>query len=645
MGATLHGYRAARGKLPTNSRIHVVDAITEAVFPLGLTSGQGRIAWMPWDGDHPHCLVAGTTGGGKSRLMEAWALHPLAGDWGWDVEILDGKGGGDYWAAGSNGAVVCSTPRDILASLQRAVDDIRRRSELMNETRIIRPREDGVLVEDRAVTFRQLPEDVRAREGMRPRLIVIDELASVIGMKSEGTKAVRANKAKGITAKPAVEGESGSALIFTIVQLARSAGIHLILGIQRPDAKLIDGFVRHNIPSRILFGPANTDAEEMVLESAIKDHPERNLPRPVGTGFAVSIGGRQIARFHADLLDRDRYLPLAGTDSLVTGSSGTADSQESPAPHVPESADAVVGDAPEHSSGVPFGHPPSDSLFPKGKKRSSPEPDGPPSAFSRFVTAARPVLTGPFVRVVLRVRALRNLFRPVVPGPFVRDPFLAVACKEEAGHRCAACGAGAPVEADHRVPLSFGGHDVGSNLQSLCIRPHGGGCHGAKTATENRVRHLRTQGARGVALPGVSGLFGVLRLMPLWVKVGFTIFSAGLILGGRFGWYVVVLLTAATTGPLVLRWLAMKVPVVNVAVRPRGPGLDGISNWDARIEQEGAGRGFRGAFTRRWYGGRTALAWTRIRLAAASATFIAGWTAPSTIPLLLAGMWRLGPFG
>ncbi len=632
-------YRARRGNLPTMSRLNVVDASTEAVFPLGLTSGQGRIAWMPWDGDHPHCLAAGATGSGKSRLMESWALHPLIGGWDWDVEVLDGKGGGDYWAAVSNGAEVHSTPADIVAALGRAVEDIRRRSELMNATPIIRPREyDQVMVEDRAITFRDLPEEVRLAEGMRPRLIVIDELASVIGMVAPGTKAVRANKTKGIAARPAVPGVTGASLIFTIVQLARSAGIHLLLGIQRPDAKLIDGFVRHNVPSRILFGPANSDAEEMVLESAIQDHPERSLPRPTGTGFAVAIGGRQIVRFHADLLDRDRYLPLAGPDQVTPGSAAAPPAEGAPGPPGPVGAGPACPGAPVPASAVP----PSRRFSvgaPVGGAPDAP-PVAPQSAVSRFARVVRPVATGPAVRVALRLGSLRNLARPVVPGPFVRDPFLAVACKADAGYRCQACGAAGPVESDHRIPLAFGGIDSPANLQALCIRPHSGGCHGAKTAGEMRAWRLRTRGKVGVTLPAVSGALGLLRLAPAWVLIGLVLFLLGRVTGGWWGGYALAALAVLMFGPVVMRMIAMKIPLLSLVVRPRGPGLDGIQNWDGKLEELAGGRGFRGFFTRWWYGGRSGLAWTRIRLATASAVYIAGWQVTAS-PAIAAAMLGL----
>lgn len=632
MGNLSQTYRARKGTLPTRSMLNVVDAGQEAVFPIGLTSGQGRLAWQPWDTDHPHCLVTGTTGGGKSRLMEAWALHPLEGKWGWDVEVLDLKGGGDYWAAGNNGALVQSTPKDILDSLQRAVDDIRVRSELMNVTPIIRPRADGVLVEDRAITFRQLPEDVRAREGMRPRLIIVDEMASLLGLSSGGAPAVRANKAKGISARPAVPGIKGPELVFTLVQLARSAGIHLVFGVQRPDAKLIDGFVRHNIPSRILFGPANADAEEMVLESAITDHPERHLPRPTGTGFAVAIGGRQIVRFHADLLDRDRYLPLARPDQVETGSSGSDDPAGSPLPHVTVESDPSRADDPGvPSSGLP---PSSDSqghAFPEGE--SAPRETssvGPPIEPSWFGRTVRPVLTGPFVRVGLRVGALRNLSRPVVPGPFVRDPFLAVACKDEAGYRCSACGAGAPVEADHRVPLAFGGHDVGSNLQSLCIRPHAGGCHGAKTAWEMRVWRLRTQGRRGLLLPGGSGLLAALRLMkPRW-WIATCLFVLGA-LWGAWWWCAAAGLAAGIWGPPLLRSL-----LPAFLRKPRGPGLDGRSTFDDGIEARR--RGMLGDFQKAGHTLREGGLTIRYALIGSTGMYFAGFLFPMVAPRLLGAL-------
>lgn len=633
MGEGWHGYRAARGRLPSGTIEHVIDGSEVGYFDLGLTSGHGRVGWRPRK-DYPHCFVTGTTGAGKSRLMERWALYPLAGGWDWDVEVLDGKGAGDYWAALANGAVLRSTPEEILGALQAAVQDIRARARLMDETPIVKTLDNGVAVVDRALSFPDLPLKLRQELGLRERVIFIDELPSVVGMTIGGQKARRATKT--LPARPAVEGITGASLIFTLVQLARFAGIYIVLGAQRPDAKIVDGFVRHNVRSRVLLGPGNADAEEMTLEGWITDHPERGLPRAVGDGFAIGIGDHPIVRFHADLLDRDAYLPLA-TPEQVSASLSDSPGPAGPAPpHVPSaSGPSPADDLRAPSNGLPPSPESSTSPFSLRKKAiSDTDSIGPPSMFSRVVRAVRPVATGPLVRLALRADALRNLARPVVPGPFVRDPALAVACKVDAGHRCEACGAAAPVQADHRVALMFGGADTDANLWALCTRPRGTGCHDAKTRAEMRVWRMRTRGRRGLPLAGASGLLAALRLMPLWVRFAAGCYLLGLLTGDRWGWYAVALLTATLLGPLALRGLAMKLPLLRLFVRQRGPGLDGIPNWEAKLEQEAAARGFQGWFTRRYYGYKAWLAWTRIRWAATSGTYVAGWATPALVPVL-----------
>lgn len=454
-------------------RLTQLPRAREGVFRLGVCSGGGELAWAPLQGDPPHLLWAGTTGSGKTRGMVLMGLQAL--DWGWDVEVIDFKGGGDYWVLASGGANVWVTPEKSVESLKAAAKQIRDRNRAMWQTPMHRVSEhDGKMVEDRAVNFADLNPTMKAEQGWRPRLVLIDETASLVADKKGG----------------------GMEALREATQLGRSAGVHLVLGMQRPDADLLEGFIKHNIQARILSGPADQLAEQMVHGAAVGSlaDSERASARPPGRGVASGFGPRPGAvLFQAFLLSPDRYLPYSSAPDDPAAAGGESDS-------------TTEGGGPDSSL-----------------------PQVTPDTPTGYRYPLRSFLIRPSARFVLRLSALRLLVRPLRSGPFVRDPALAVACKHSAG-RCRACGSADRLEADHRRPLWAGGQDRKENLWCLCHR-----CHRAKTSAEATVRALakRMRGRSGFGRPRIP-------VKHAWPIIGAACFLTGWATDQWVGWAALV---------------------------------------------------------------------------------------------------------
>ncbi len=77
-----------------------------------------------------------------------------------------------------------------------------------------------------------------------------------------------------------LKGEAAS-IIGSIARLGRAAGVHLVLATQRPDAKLIAGETKENLPVRINCGRTTPTASSMILGSGeglrVKSSPRGRL--------------------------------------------------------------------------------------------------------------------------------------------------------------------------------------------------------------------------------------------------------------------------------------------------------------------------------------------------------------------------------
>ncbi len=252
-----------------------------------LTMGLGKdIAGLPVVADlakMPHCLVAGTTGSGKSVGINAMILSLLYKAEAHEVRLLliDPKmlEMSIYEGIPHLIAPVVTDMRQAAHGLNWCVAEMERRYKLMSKmgvrnlagfnAKIIEAKARGELIPNPFALNVDEPEPLEALPHI---VIVIDELADlmmVIGKKIEE-------------------------LIARLAQKARAAGIHLVLATQRPSVDVITGLIKANIPTRIAFQVSSKIDSRTILDQmgaeALLGMGDM-LYMPSGTGFPTRVHG------------------------------------------------------------------------------------------------------------------------------------------------------------------------------------------------------------------------------------------------------------------------------------------------------------------------------------------------------------------
>ncbi len=181
----------------------------------------------------PHILVAGTTGSGKSVLINSFISTLLFRASPSEVKLImvDPK---RVELTGYNGIPHLMTPvivevEKILASLKWAMDEMDRRYKTFAERGI-----KNIDSYNELAGFQALPYIV----------IFIDELAALMEFAP-------------------VEVEDA---IARLAQMARATGIHLVVSTQRPSVDVITGLIKANIPARIAFNVSSMIDSRVIID-------------------------------------------------------------------------------------------------------------------------------------------------------------------------------------------------------------------------------------------------------------------------------------------------------------------------------------------------------------------------------------------
>lgn len=216
----------------------------------------------------PHLLVAGATGMGKSVCINSLLVSLLYKATPDDLRLIliDPK---RVELSNYNGIphllvpVVCE-PKKSLGALQWAVNEMEERFATIEQAGVRNIGEFNTKVE-RGYEAEKMPFIV----------IVIDELADLK------------------MAVPEIEEK-----ITRLTQKARAAGIHLIIGTQRPSVDVITGLIKNNIPSRIAFRvPSYVDSKTILDEKGAEALVSRGdmLVKIVGAFKPVRVQGAYVS--------------------------------------------------------------------------------------------------------------------------------------------------------------------------------------------------------------------------------------------------------------------------------------------------------------------------------------------------------------
>ena len=190
----------------------------------------------------PHLLVAGSTGSGKSVCINGIIVSILLNAKPHEVKLMmiDPKMVelNTYNGIPHLLSPVVTNPQKAADALQRVVNEMERRYDLFSATNTKNISAYNKYLERTA-------DDPDKVSKMPYIVVIIDELADLMMVASKDVEAS----------------------ITRIAQMARAAGIHLIIATQRPSVDVITGIIKANIPSRIAFAVSSTTDSRTILDS------------------------------------------------------------------------------------------------------------------------------------------------------------------------------------------------------------------------------------------------------------------------------------------------------------------------------------------------------------------------------------------
>jgi S-DNA-T family DNA segregation ATPase FtsK/SpoIIIE len=205
----------------------------------------------------PHLLIAGSTGSGKSVMINSMIMSILYKATPDDVRLImvDPKRVelGMYEGIPHLLTPVIIDPRKATNALRNAVLEMERRLRLLAEYGVRNIAQFNQKVREMQDKPRNLFEEETTQDEVKPLpfiLILIDELADLMML----------------------EGKNVEESVTRLAQMARAVGMHLVLATQRPSVDVITGLIKANFPARISFRVATRVDSRTILDVMGAEH-------------------------------------------------------------------------------------------------------------------------------------------------------------------------------------------------------------------------------------------------------------------------------------------------------------------------------------------------------------------------------------
>lgn len=203
----------------------------------------------------PHLFLGGTTGSGKSMTLHGILLSLLCGSEVPDLLLIDPKAVefAPYKSLKNliTGEIVTSAA-DALRALNDLIREMNRRQEVFTELEV-----------------RDLAEAQAAGSNLKRIVAVIDELGDLF-----------------------MQSDEIEVPLIRLAAKARSAGIHLVLATQRPEAATFPGMLRSNVPSRVALTVQKGSESRIILDDG-------GAEKLLGKGdMLVRFSGQSVVRAH-----------------------------------------------------------------------------------------------------------------------------------------------------------------------------------------------------------------------------------------------------------------------------------------------------------------------------------------------------------